>query len=111
VPEGCFLADVDGEPVRVHGDPAMSGQSRDALAEVARAVRAVHAAEEEAGLHPVAWCERGPLDGRALPLDPATWHLRGPRHWGVAGYAFTGYWTERDGRALPRFEWRGSARA
>lgn len=35
----CFPLLVDGVPVRVHGDPEMSDESREALREVARAAR------------------------------------------------------------------------
>jgi hypothetical protein len=35
----CFVAMVDGEPVRVQGDPQMSDETREHLAELIRATR------------------------------------------------------------------------
>jgi hypothetical protein len=38
----CGIVEVDGEPVRVQGDPGMPDEVREALADVVRTVRSNH---------------------------------------------------------------------
>lgn len=49
-PHRCFEIDVDGEPIRVQGDPGMSDESRQALEDLVRAARRLTPEQREAAL-------------------------------------------------------------